>query len=359
MTWDEEIPTAMVITDADEARDGNPLRVDMTYKDQGRDLGSMLAQQQQQQQQGLREGDGRIVLATAMVNASETGEGGFEKPTDDDLEKEKSSTRRKRLFLWVFLGVLIVITAAVVGVVVATSSGSESSSNTANASQQNVTNDGDDKDDGGCPSPPSDEDSGNEDRFLQEKDFWSIGCFLRQASVDEHPLTTADGASVAEQAAACHKLCITRHFGVAENTCYCYVDSPQQRLTIGSCQTACGTPVSQRMEAYANLGGDSECNQQVTTSVRNFLVEENDAPFGFDLIQNTYRQSPFELFKEACGTNMYEVQTEVSHPQVIFLTRGANFFGRIIYSTRQIHLICTWSIRPRKTATACRLEWKM
>ena len=39
--------------------------------------------------------------------------------------------------------------------------------------------------------------------------------------------------------------------------------------------------------------------------------EEDDAPFGFDIVSNTFRSSPFELYKDECGTNIYEVQTEV------------------------------------------------
>eukprot|EP00543_Licmophora_paradoxa_P008226 CAMPEP_0202459112 /NCGR_PEP_ID=MMETSP1360-20130828/31613_1 /ASSEMBLY_ACC=CAM_ASM_000848 /TAXON_ID=515479 /ORGANISM="Licmophora paradoxa, Strain CCMP2313" /LENGTH=573 /DNA_ID=CAMNT_0049079989 /DNA_START=562 /DNA_END=2283 /DNA_ORIENTATION=+ len=54
------------------------------------------------------------------------------------------------------------------------------------------------------------------------------------------------------------------------------------------------------------------CSQERTETVRNFLVEEDDVPFGFDIVSNTFRSSPFDLFKDECGTNIYEVQTEVS-----------------------------------------------
>lgn len=264
--------------------------------------------------------DPEIPTATVLVAETEVS-----KQPHHDLREEQPKTQKKRIFLWVLVASLITLAAvggAVTGAVLSKSSddGAEKPKSTSNADalQQNTTNGNDldeteeveeeDEDEEDCPSS-SLEDSGNEERFLKDKDFWSIGCFLSQASVDSHPLVEG---SVAEQADACHNLCITQHFGVADNTCYCYVEVPQQRLAVGSCNTACGTPVAQRMEAYVNLGGDTECNQPATTSVRNFLVEEDDAPFGFDLIQNTYRPSPFELFKEECGTNMYEVQTEVN-----------------------------------------------
>ena len=74
------------------------------------------------------------------------------------------------------------------------------------------------------------------------------------------------------------------------------------------------------MEVYFKKNLDSTCNQETTSKVRNFLVEEDDAPFGFDIVTNQFRLLPFE-HKDECGTNIYEVQTEVS------------------YSGRRLHLI--------------------
>ena len=225
--------------------------------------------------------------------------------------KPMSKSRRK---VWWIIGITVVLILVLTGVVVATRGGS--STNETDSSKQQTVNQDAEEEDGNVDGTDVNDDcvvTSTEDltgeRFLQDRDFWSIGCFLRQASADAHSLS--DG-SPAEKAEECHGLCVTRHFGVAENTCYCYVDAPQQRLAIGSCVTVCGTPVAQRMEAYFDIEGDTECNQSASASVRNFLVEEDDVPFGFDLIRNTYRQSPFELFKDECGTNMYEVQTEVN-----------------------------------------------
>ena len=68
-----------------------------------------------------------------------------------------------------------------------------------------------------------------------------------------------------------------------------------------------------RMEMYFKVNADETCSQDTTSKVRNFLVEEDDVPFGFDIVTNQFRPSPFELYKSECGTNIYEVQTEVSH----------------------------------------------
>lgn len=64
---------------------------------------------------------------------------------------------------------------------------------------------------------------------------------------------------------------------------------------------------------YFKVHADETCSQDTTSKVRNFLVEEDDVPFGFDIVTNQFRPSPFELYKSECGTNIYEVQTEVSH----------------------------------------------
>mmetsp|Transcript_32672 Transcript_32672/g.49272 ORF Transcript_32672/g.49272 Transcript_32672/m.49272 type:complete len:332 (-) Transcript_32672:1259-2254(-) len=66
------------------------------------------------------------------------------------------------------------------------------------------------------------------------------------------------------------------------------------------------------MEMYFKVNADETCSQDTTSKVRNFLVEEDDVPFGFDIVTNQFRPSPFELYKSECGTNVYEVQTEIS-----------------------------------------------
>lgn len=146
-------------------------------------------------------------------------------------------------------------------------------------------------------------------RLQLDNGFEWIGCFQRQSSVDTLRL---DGAlDRRSQASDCSDHCFTSHFGVVESTCYCYAEAPENRLSIGACDSVCAVPIGQRMETYFKTSMDQNCNQETTEAVRNFLVEEDDTPFGYDIISNEFRSSPFELYKDECGTNIYEVQTEV------------------------------------------------
>lgn len=152
-------------------------------------------------------------------------------------------------------------------------------------------------------------DVNNVRRLSTDAPFQSVGCFRFQNSVDSHAI---DGFSTKEEkASACFVRCLTLHFGVAGNDCFCFVEAPEERLTIGGCDTSCEDS-SQKMEAYFKTDMSDQCNQATTTAVRNFLVEEDDVPFGYDIIRNVFKQSPFELYKNECGTNIYSVQTEIS-----------------------------------------------
>eukprot|EP00542_Grammatophora_oceanica_P012516 CAMPEP_0194044486 /NCGR_PEP_ID=MMETSP0009_2-20130614/15946_1 /TAXON_ID=210454 /ORGANISM="Grammatophora oceanica, Strain CCMP 410" /LENGTH=786 /DNA_ID=CAMNT_0038689017 /DNA_START=185 /DNA_END=2545 /DNA_ORIENTATION=+ len=140
--------------------------------------------------------------------------------------------------------------------------------------------------------------------------FISVGCFRSETSLDTHPVL---GSSFESWAWQCSSRCFTRYFGVSNNICSCFVVVPDDRLAIGSCASVTdGTPEENRMELYFNERTSTTCSQERTETVRNFLVEEDDAPFGFDIVSNTFRTSPFDLYKDECGTNIYEVQTEVS-----------------------------------------------
>lgn len=170
--------------------------------------------------------------------------------------------------------------------------------------------------------------------------FSNIGCFRLQYSPDNR---TVYAETWAERVQACDAACPTHYFGIAAEdvdedefeddedtvTCYCYVDRPKERLNIGPCHRVevlydpCINKKEQdrqEMEVFYDPLIRTECNQDTTSTVRNFLVEEDDVPFGFDIITNSYRTSPFELYKDECGTNVYEVQTEVSVLSFVFLT---------------------------------------
>lgn len=152
------------------------------------------------------------------------------------------------------------------------------------------------------PFPPSTGDGGT-------TSFISVGCFEHESSPDTHTLVTSG------RARECSSKCFTRYFGVTSSTCSCFVSAPDNRIAIGSCpdnESTTTTTTALPMEVYFDQATNMACSQERTETVRNFLVEEDDAPFGFDIVANTFRPSPFELFKDECGTNIYEVQTEVS-----------------------------------------------
>ena len=182
----------------------------------------------------------------------------------------------------------------------------------------------------------------------EENDFVNIGCFRVEKSPDNRTVTAP---TLMERAAACDAACSTNYFGLAwdtddnkdrnkdkdkdddTDTCYCYVDKPKERLSIGPChridvvydlcddENDSRSSPSHRMEVFFDPHWNEVCSQETTSTVRNFLVEEDDVPFGFDIVTSEFRPSPFELYKDECGTNMYEVQTEVS--SIVFLFRRA------------------------------------
>jgi len=150
------------------------------------------------------------------------------------------------------------------------------------------------------------------------------GCFYHdkdESAFISEPLSTV-GGSVDQRAQECNDVCDTKHFAISSSMCFCYVEAPKQRLAIGSCNSVSDTNIKKDeiMDAFFKGGVNDQCNQEITTAVRNFFVEEDDAPFGYDISTNSYRLSPFELYKDECGTNIYEVQTEVSEGSNILTT---------------------------------------
>ena len=164
---------------------------------------------------------------------------------------------------------------------------------------------------------------------MDKGDAVSIGCFRMETSPDNRTVTAT---TLVDRVQVCDKACSTRYFALSSSdkdnfkddddtvSCYCYVERPTERLSIGPCHKidvvydVCDDEDTKRqeMEVFFDPRWNDVCNQDTTSTVRNFLVEEDDAPFGFDIVTRKFRPSPFELYKDQCGTNMYKVQTEVS-----------------------------------------------
>ena len=147
----------------------------------------------------------------------------------------------------------------------------------------------------------------------EEEPFMHTGCFQDIPSDDFHNLMCRTPNLWAEE---CSEKCFTRFFTVnpANQSCKCYSVPPTERLSIGSCSSLSNRRRRRRtqerqvpVELYFNLATSTSCSQTNSESVRNKLVEEDNAQFGFDIVSNEWRTSPFELFSDGCGTNMYKV----------------------------------------------------
>lgn len=162
----------------------------------------------------------------------------------------------------------------------------------------------------------------------QSANYDDYGCFYHDAEEDKDMFISAqifdEGDSYDDKAGKCNEYCDTKHFAITESECFCYVKAPTKRLTIQGCTSIPGTCLDEDkfMDAFLKGVSSEECNQDNSSTVRNFLVEEDDAPFGYDITANSFRLSPFELEKDACGTNIYEVQTEVSEGTNILSTNS-------------------------------------
>ena len=135
--------------------------------------------------------------------------------------------------------------------------------------------------------------------LLREKLLPNYGCFLHQDSfLDFHILTIT---SLADRAKVCSSIiCQTFHFGIIEFICSCFVQAPEKRLTIETCDTYCGGVAKEDlMEAYVNVNLTSEYNQDITTAVHNLWLKKTTHLW--------ILHWKVDLYKDECGTNMYEV----------------------------------------------------
>lgn len=161
-------------------------------------------------------------------------------------------------------------------------------------------------------------------QFLRKKSLSPIdnfykdyGCFYHDDKDLKSFLThnlASPGGSTDSRAQECSNFCDTEHFAITSTKCHCYLTAPKKRINIGTCAAIPDTclGLEDKIDAFMKVSTSEVCSQEKTSAVRNYFVEEDDAPFSYDIVSNTYRSSPFELSKDECGTNIYEVQTEVS-----------------------------------------------
>lgn len=249
----------------------------------------------------------RPIVATAVVNGHRNDEEEGYPGSDGSDPTKKQGNASPPANPWKRRAIIIAVTAVImlaigIGIGVTVGGGDDKSKSSASATDGKDNN--------------SDEDNDQKQDDFEVPDgpapFTSVGCFREEASLDFLEL---DGR-ITDQAKPwkCSQYCLTRFYGVTSDQCKCFVDVPQNRLAIGSCDAVSDEDSDgiASMELYFNQESNLSCSQDRTATVRNFLVEEDDAPFGFDIVDNTFRNSPFEQFKDDCGTNIYKVQTEVS-----------------------------------------------
>ena len=145
--------------------------------------------------------------------------------------------------------------------------------------------------------------------------FDFAGCFQRKESLNAF---TVSAPSINERAVECRNLCSdnTKIFGVIEEDCFCFTefDPPQDRLSLGACSRVQDDTVrdQDRMEMYVALALTDKCPDEPTRAVRDGLVLQDNAQFGFDIVTNTFRDTIFEFYPDECGTNIYEVSAAAS-----------------------------------------------
>jgi len=127
-----------------------------------------------------------------------------------------------------------------------------------------------------------------------------IGCFEDQSTVDYIDLQGS-----LDIIGDCGKHCSTDFFGLVGTTCKCFLETPVKRISIGSCRDV-------GMDVYYKRTWSDQCNQDITRNLRDQLVQENNADLGYDIVRNIYLPSPFEFYNNGCGTNIYELNTDVS-----------------------------------------------
>lgn len=167
------------------------------------------------------EAERQVPLATATALAPVPSPAETE---ETQLPKPKPGCNKK--WLWLVLGVggaiVLVVVAAVLGVTLSTASGKSNPTSACNGDQLvEVTEVNRDSSPEGLR------------RLIADTEYLSIGCFRTQESPDKRALVAITHNNKAEE---CNSYCKTDYFGIADSTCYCHPDSPQDRLSIGSCQ---------------------------------------------------------------------------------------------------------------------------
>ncbi len=177
---------------------------------------------------GETDAEGVVATAVAAATAVAVSSSSSSNANDNDNGTQPPNSGCNYLNKkWIVGTVLvIVVVATVLGVTIGTSTTTSSNAPTAKCNGEHLVEVMEEGNGNAAPEGIR--------RLITDADttYLSIGCFRTQDNPGKHPLMaiTQD-----EKAKECHSSCQPSYFGIADSTCYCYSDPPQDRLSIGSC----------------------------------------------------------------------------------------------------------------------------
>jgi hypothetical protein len=176
-----------------------------------------------------------VVEAVPMVDAKPIviKDNGITKTNFGMLNNRCKNFKKKIILFGAGASLLIVIIISVVALMVV--GGSDRDTNKSSSTQEQSQQ---------CQGVVEVFDMSKDHQLWTDAPFLSNGCFHVQGSVDRH---TIEGRRNEEKASACSDQCLTMHFSVAGNTCFCYVEAPLKHLTIGECDTTACEDSTQKM----------------------------------------------------------------------------------------------------------------
>jgi hypothetical protein len=151
--------------------------------------------------------------------------------------------------------------------------------------------------------------------------FSYYGCFLTESIPNQndslHSINSGE-QSLDDWISMCHNSCsdANEQFAVTKTKCFCITEPPATRIGFGECilyQHDTCLDDEDFVSAYIlNYQGNCDQSGDVRT-FRNRLTDLQQAiPLGFEIITNTFVDSPFQLYKKQCETNMYSLSNDVS-----------------------------------------------
>ncbi|CAB9513847.1 unknown protein [Seminavis robusta] len=164
---------------------------------------------------------------------------------------------------------------------------------------------------------------------LDVDSYQSAGCFVDVDTLDLDQLTCGPGQAPLE----CSLRCPTRFFGIpiGTTTCRCFSQIKSDRIGLQEC-----IPGSGNMDLFVNQSPRrTQCEDPMARAVVEFLLQQRShATWGFDIVTNQWKESPFELYAKGCHTNVYDV-TVLDEEEEATSTRETSVMDVTNYATQR------------------------